>query len=188
MSDNERIYANAPELLKSLKEEKGFELKAPVDIDQIAAKLGIQVESDSSLESRNIIGEIYFKDKTPIVKINPIQNSYAPRRRFTLAHELGHYCLHSATSKMGFTDSKKTMSRTESYWDIPESEANNFAAQLLMPKSLILSEGQKIIGILKSQTGKDTISASYFIEAMADKFEVSSKAMEYRLKNLGIVK
>lgn len=159
-----------------------------INIDKIASDLGISVESDFSLELKNIVGEIFFKEATPIIKINPIKNSYSPRRRFTLAHEIGHYCLHSAKSKNGFVDSQKTMSRTESYWDSYESEANNFAAQLLMPKSLIIDEGQTIIDAYKRKTGENGIQVHIFIEAMADKFEVSSKAMEYRLKNLGIIK
>ena len=181
-------FTNASELLSYLKEEKAFEIKAPVDIDQIETNLDIKVEEDFSLELRDVVGEIFFKDGLPTVKINPVKNSYLPRRRFTLAHEIGHFCLHSAKSKTGFTDSMKTMSRTESYWDVRESEANNFAAQLLMPKSLIIAEGQKYIESYKSRTGKKGIQPCIFIEAMADIFEVSSKAMEYRLKNIGIVK
>ncbi|PPD18936.1 MAG: hypothetical protein CTY24_12090 [Methylobacter sp.] len=188
MSDSERLFSNALTLLTHLKEEKGFDIKAPINVDNIATELGILVESDFSLELKDIVGEIFFKAGTPIVKINPIQNSYSPRRRFTLAHEIGHFCLHSAKSKKGFVDSQKTMSRTESYWDSYESEANNFAAQLLMPKSLILDEGQKIINMYKEKTGEKGIPVQQFVEAMADKFEVSSKAMDYRLKNIGIVK
>lgn len=188
MSETERLFSNASALLSHLQEKKGLVIKAPVDVDRISAELGILVESDFSLEMKDIVGEIFFKDESPIVKINPIQNSYSPRRRFTLAHEIGHYCLHSAKSKKGFVDSQKTMSRTESYWDSFESEANNFAAQLLMPKSLILDDGQRIVDAYKAKTSASGIPVHVFIEAMADKFEVSSKAMEYRLKNLGIIK
>ena len=181
---------NASELLAYLKEHKNFEARVPVDVDQIATKLGIRVEEDSSLEYRDtvIVGEIFFKDEMPVVKINPYQNSYLPRKRFTLAHEIGHYCLHSMESKQGFTDSVKTMSRTESYWDTRESEANNFAAQLLMPKELIITESKKCIDSYKRKTGKEKIEPCLFTEAMATIFEVSSKAMEYRLKNIGIIK
>src|SRR5260363_263252 len=37
------------------------------------------------------------------------------------------------------------MNRHESYWDRYESQANNFAADLLMPEKLIRSIGQKTI-------------------------------------------
>lgn len=188
MSNSERLFSDASTLLTDLKEKNRFDVKAPINVDKIATELGIIVESDFSLELKDIVGEIFFKEGSPIIKINPIQNSYNPRRRFTLAHEIGHYCLHSAKSKKGFVDSQKTMSRTESYWDSYESEANNFAAQLLMPKTIILEEGQRIIDEYLGKTGAKGVPVHVFIEDMADKFEVSSKAMEYRLKNIGIIK
>lgn len=184
MTTSQRLYSNAAELLNNLK-NKGFNVVAPIDVNEIARHLDITVKSDISLQSRNAIGEISFHDEKPVVRINPIQNSYIPRKRFTLAHEIGHYCLHSGNE---FTDSKKTMSRTESFWDSCESEANDFAAQLLMPRSLVIEEGQKIISHYTKNNESKRMPASKFIELMADKFEVSNKAMEYRLKNLKIIK
>lgn len=178
---------NAASLL-SFAESKGLNLVAPIDVDEIARILGITVEYDLSLEAKDIIGEISFPEGVPLVKINPFQNTYDPRRRFTLAHEIGHYCLHSASTKRGFSDSRKTMSRSESYWDTNESEANAFAAQLLMPKPLLLKEGNRIINEYKDSTGSTTgMPVTKFIEVMAPLFGVSSKAMEYRLKNLRII-
>ena len=75
------------------------------------------------------------------------------------------------------------MSGTDSYWNKYESEANSLAAQLLMPTRLILREGQKVIEAYK----KKMEAKGIFIEAMAGKFSVSSKAMEYRLKNLSLI-
>lgn len=186
MTTDSRQYSNPASLFDELK-AGGFELKAPVNVDQIAEKLGIIVETDHGLEMKGIIGEIFFRNDQPVVKINPFQNSYEPRRRFTLAHEIGHYCLHSAKSRQGFTDSQKTMSRSDSFWNRAESEANSFAAQLLMPKSLIIQEGQAIVAAHKAHS-EEAISHSVFTEQMADKFQVSSKAMEYRLRNLGVIK
>lgn len=187
MNTEDRLFKNASALFEKLKED-GFVARAPVNVDEIAERLKIVVENDYSLEAKGSIGEILFRERQPIIRINPAQNSYGPRRRFTLAHEIGHYCLHSAKSRESFTDSQKTMSRTESYWDPKESEANQFAAQLLMPAALIATEGQAIIDAYKKAMGKAGIPASVFVERMADKFEVSSKAMEYRLKNLGVLK
>lgn len=186
MSTTERLFQSALALLLNLKEKKEIDITAPIDIDKIAIALGISVEYDHSI-SQDIVGKIFFAGESPIVKINPLRNSYDPRRRFTLAHEIGHYCLHSAKTKQGFVDSQKTMSRTESYWDKYESEANNFAAQLLMPKTLILDEGQNIIREYREKNNAKDMPVRLFVETMADKFEVSSKAMEYRLKNIGIV-
>jgi len=166
---------------------QGLEIKAPVDIEGIIGALDIEIKHDFLLENDDVIGRIEFVNDKAVISINPQQNRYLPRRRFTLAHELGHYFLHSSKTKKSFTDSMKTMSRTESYWDSYESEANTFAAQLLMPKDLILTEGESIVGAYKAENRTDTMPISIFIEKMARKFEVSYKAMEYRLKNLSII-
>nr|VFJ88497.1 MAG: protein of unknown function (DUF955) [Candidatus Kentron sp. LFY] len=156
-------------------------------MDDIASKLEIGIEN-YSFPSNELVGEILFQDDRPIIRINPARNQYEPRRRFTIAHEIGHYCLHSAKSKKGFKDSKKAMSRTESYWDIEKSEANSFAANLLMPASLIYDAGKEVIKAYKDLTNATKIPVGVFTETMADKFVVSNKAMEYRLRNLKIVR
>jgi Zn-dependent peptidase ImmA (M78 family) len=178
-------FNNAIELLDYVGQQ--IEIKAPVDVESIAAMLNIRIEPDYSLELKNIVGEILFENERAIIRINPYQNSYSPRKRFTIAHEIGHFCLHRTMSKDGFIDSMSSMSRTESYWDSKESEANNFAAQLLMPKDLIIRDGQQVIDSYKAAFNTASITIYAFIERMADKFDVSSKAMEYRLKNLGII-
>nr|VFK22055.1 MAG: Zn-dependent peptidase ImmA, M78 family [Candidatus Kentron sp. MB]VFK27657.1 MAG: Zn-dependent peptidase ImmA, M78 family [Candidatus Kentron sp. MB]VFK74379.1 MAG: Zn-dependent peptidase ImmA, M78 family [Candidatus Kentron sp. MB] len=160
--------------------ESGVDIDIPVDIIKIAKHYNIEIRYD--LESTDIIGEIFFdEDKSPIIRVNQKKNSYNPRKRFTIAHELGHYFLHSFKSKMTFKDSLRNMSRKESYWDKQEREANNFAAELLMPTEPIFSECRKLIA-------GDDIPVDVFIQKIGDTFEVSNKAMEYRLLNLKILK
>ena len=181
-------HQSASEVLEKF-EEAGYDVEAPVDVDEVARYLGLKVIWDSSLENKNIVGEINFSEEgVGKVNINPSANSFEPRRRFTLAHEIGHWCLHRNKEKSGFVDSSESMSRKDSYWDHMEFEANNFAAQLLMPRDLVLREGKKIICDFKSENGQDSkIKKENFIEGMARKFEVSKPAMEYRLKNMGII-
>lgn len=158
------------------------EITLPVDLDLITKHLSIQVLDDLSLQEKGVIGQICFKDGRGVVRINPAENTYEPRRRFTLAHEIGHFCLHKE-AKDGFVDSRKTMSRSESYWDRYESEANSFAAALLMPEKTIVPEGLKIIATLKKDSD-GMASKEEFIDRMARAFEVSRVSMEYRLKKL----
>jgi len=186
MTDN-HLYPNANALLKKLKED-GAEINAPVDIEYILKSLDITVIYDESLENRDVIGEITFNENGgPLIKVNPIQNSYETRRRFTLAHEIGHYCLHSDTNQKVFTDYRKTMNRSDSYWDAYESQANTFAAQLLMPKELLIKEGNQVIEKYKSDSDNDSMPVSKFIEKMSALFLVSAEAMKYRLKNLRVI-
>lgn len=182
------IYGSAADLISAYENATGERVTAPVQLDRIADFLEIMVKDDANLEKDDVIGQICFENDQPVVSINPIQNNYLPRRRFTLAHEIGHFCLHTDKVKSGFKDNQKTMSRSESYWDIKESEANGFAAQLLMPKSLIIQEANAIISAYRTATGSTGMPTEDFIRQIAYKFSVSSIAMEYRLKNLGIIK
>lgn len=82
------------------------------------------------------------------------------RDRFTLAHELGHYLLH--------TDSNVSLARIEKgkkiepYKD-PEWQANTFAAELLVPLNLITTDN---------------------IDEIASTFGVSHQVASIRLKKL----
>lgn len=181
-------FNSARALLDHLKAEHGFELTAPVDVEAIARTLGISIEDSLDWANGASVGKISLTEEGPKIWINPLENSYTPRRRFTLAHELGHYCLHLSESRKSFVDTKTTMNRTESYWDTYESEANNFAAELLMPKELVISEGNEIIRSYKAQHDEDGIPTSVFVDLLAKKLGASNKAMEFRLSNLGIVK
>lgn len=187
MSNVEVKFTNAYDLLKHA-ESNGISISAPINLEEILNLLVISIEYEPELEEKDVIGEIAFNDQKPVIRINPFQNSYKVRERFTIAHEIGHYCLHSSSDRDGFTDSRKTMSRSGSYWDKFESEANNFAAKLLMPKDLLVKEGKKIIEQYKVDESKTSMPAKLFVEQVSSMFLVSSKAMEYRLKNLGVIK
>ncbi len=61
------------------------------------------------------------------------------RQRFTIAHELGHFFLHRASSTV-FVDAAPIFFRDESSSNgsqREEIEANAFAAELLMPEDAI---------------------------------------------------
>lgn len=181
-------YTSANDLISDYEANKGEKIAAPVDLEKLADFLDIKIKEDINLERENIIGQICFENDKAVVSINPAQNTYLPRKRFTLAHEIGHFCLHTDNVKNGFKDNKKTMSRSESYWDIKESEANSFAAQLLMPKDLIIQEANAIISAYRTLTHSPGMPTEDFIKQIAYKFSVSYTAMAYRLKNIGIIK
>lgn len=168
-----------------LEETFSGDLVLPIDVDQVARRLNINVINDPTLHADGVIGKICFKNDQATVRLNPKENTYEPRRRFTLAHEIGHFVLHR-NDKEGFVDSRKTMSRSASYWDAYESEANRFAATLLMPEDLVF---KKTLYVLKKQ--KETIGEidkERFISRMARIFDVSRLSMEYRLRRLGIIR
>ncbi|HEU0131454.1 MAG TPA: XRE family transcriptional regulator [Mycobacteriales bacterium] len=71
--------------------------------------------------TRGVDGLSQWIDEIPIVMLNA--QAPADRRRWTLAHELGHLCLHSHEPG-----------------DAAEDEANAFAAELLMPREVIRAQ------------------------------------------------
>jgi hypothetical protein len=164
-------------------------LGAPVDVDKVATLLGIHVSETPDARQSDTVGKITLREGRPAeVWINPLENSYVPRRSFTPAHEIGHFCMHRSTDRHEFIDDKNTMNRIESYWNRYESEANRFAATLLMPKELLETIGRKIIDTYKAEHGVAKMPLARFVNSMAARFGVSSPAMEYRLKSLGVGK
>lgn len=86
---------------------------------------------------------------------------------FTIAHELGHYFLHS---KLG--EVQINANRSEDI-DETEREANSFAAAFLMPE-------QRVRDLFSEKAGN--------ISALAEAFKVSLTAMNWRCINLGLKK
>lgn len=130
----------------------------PVPLDDIVNKIGLKkVEFDFANELSGVL-----KPERKIIGINK-KNSPA-RKRFTIAHELGHYIL--GHDEIDFVDDK---------FDRPlpkEREANLFASMLLMPASLV----------------KKYFNDSQDIERLAAKFEVSEQAITIRLLELNLIK
>lgn len=148
----------------------------PVDVELIAKHLGITIE-EKHFEDESIIGQITIENGQSKIVINPDQNYYKARKRFTIAHEIAHHCLHA---NMEFTDSAQTFDRKHSFWNRRESEANSFASELLMPIDMVVGKVQSVI-----DSGCNTIEE--FISEMASIFCVSKKAMEFRLKNIKLL-
>lgn len=86
---------------------------------------------------------------------------------FTIAHELGHYFLHSRLGEI-----KINANRSDDI-DEAEKEANSFAAAFLMPERMLR----------KLYAEKDGN-----LSALADAFKVSLTAMNWRCINLGLKK
>lgn len=157
------------------------ELSAPIDIESIIINEGIRIREDASLGD-GIIGKITFDGDIAIISINPSENTYRSRRRFTLAHEFGHYVLHSKDDKREFIDASETMFRSGG-GDF-EIEANHFAASILMPQELLVSEALLIVTDFRES---NDFTVDEFVRRLALKFNVSIQSMRYRLVNLDII-
>lgn len=111
----------------------------PVDLGQIAKAYNIKIIRYSDIPLKHLFpeevlrGDGFILDmdmKKQIYINNKINNK--PRRRFTLAHELGHGILDHNLCEIHFRNSE-----TDSSTDMQELEANVFARNILMPAAVL---------------------------------------------------
>ncbi|ADO73731.1 conserved uncharacterized protein [Stigmatella aurantiaca DW4/3-1] len=81
---------------------------------------------------RGALGRISRVGPSAVISIST-SISYAPRRRWTIAHELGHLELHKTGSQLELC---KDADISENYDAGTEREANAFASEFLMPSTL----------------------------------------------------
>ena len=152
-------------VIANIKAQMDDEYYPLVGLDEMAKKLGIEVyESDLTDISGSLSGFITYDD--PATKSHPkifIEKSMSPeRKKFTLAHELGHHFLHEGIKlRLDNLDYSSNSKNT-----VEESGANYFAAALLMPKELLI----RLINKKKS------------VEEIAEYFQVSLSAARNRIR------
>ncbi|ARN89320.1 ImmA/IrrE family metallo-endopeptidase [Levilactobacillus brevis] len=105
-----------------------------------------------------------------------------PRRRFSMAHELGHAVQNNRHANRNDDSSDYSAEDKKD-----EVFANTFAAQFLMPKKLVVEGVQTVIADkgFNAKCLQDG-DVSTIIEEVAKKLKVSKIAMKYRIDNLGI--
>ena len=151
-------------------------LAPPVPVKRIAEALGAQLRF-SPLDEE-LSGMIYVKKGTPIIGVNVLH--HLNRQRFTIAHECGHLVFHKEQiTKEVHVDKAFPMLMRDSISaagvDRMEIEANRFAAELLMPES-VLTEA---LGNHPFDVDDESV-----VRALARSFKVSPSAMRFRLGNL----
>lgn len=128
------------------------------NILEIVEALGITVSiADLDAVEKGLNGVVDIDEK----KIYLNSNYSNKRRTFTLAHELGHFCLHKG---MKFRMDRNNL--LDNKEDQEEMEADYFAGSLLMPK-------HKLLPIINEITD---------YEAIASYFGVSTQALLTRIK------
>jgi Zn-dependent peptidase ImmA (M78 family) len=152
----------ADELLRRYEERFGEAAGPPIPVEAIAEDLlGLSVAESESLEVSGMLlpaeREVWLNAGEP-----------APRRRFTLAHEVGHWVCQVLEGR-----GAPIMCRAEvvgvGEGKALEREANVFAAELLMPEELV-------------REGFDGT-----VNEAAVQFSVSEEAMGWRLYNLKVI-
>jgi len=149
----------------------------PVRVREIAERLGARVV-DHSLDDE-LCGMIFKNEEGIVIGVN--SNHLLTRQRFTIAHEIGHLIMHRHVLEgdvhvdRAFSVQLNRDKRSALGEDLLEIQANQFAAELLMPTESIRKEiKNRYIDI---EDGVET-------ERLADKYEVSVQAMSIKLFNI----
>lgn len=153
---------NTPEELLDFAKKNNITL-IPLDVSALTQLLGIamRMEPMKGDESGSLKKE---RDGSWVITVNSLHHPH--RQRFTIAHELAHYIKHTIISDE-FNDS--VFFRDGTINEI-ETEANRFAAELLMPDNQFQ--------VFVNEKSKN-------VEEIASYFQVSSMAVRLRAKQLG---
>jgi len=162
----------ASEVLKKAKVKR-----APIDLTQIAKTVGATIHYEpldneiSGMATRTSQG-------VALIGVNALHAK--ARQRFSIAHEIGHLVLHE--DEMLHVDSKYQIAlrspQSSTGTDSKEVEANQFAAELLMPRKMVEEDVARLI---------DDLEIEEAISELAQKYQVSEQAMTIRLTTLGFL-
>lgn len=150
----------------------------PVDVYRLARNAGATIVQERL--DPEVSGVLYRRPEGVVIAVN--KEHALTRRRFTVAHELGHLLLHQGRplivdhlvrARINFRDHRSSLATERE-----EIDANRFAANILMPADMIHA---CVTNELANQMDEDRT-----IRSLAHKFSVSPEAMEFRLINLGL--
>lgn len=113
----------------------------PIDVDSLAERVGITVNYTALDDDYS--GLLVIRDGTAVAHINA--KHHPNRRRFSLAHEIGHFVLHEnqqTSNDHAYVDKVMRLYHRADRAVVAqnsrvEREANVFAAELLMPEALL---------------------------------------------------
>lgn len=148
--------------------EKAGINRPPVDVHSLARRCGLLILERDFPDA--LAGLVFAHRDGAVIGVNTTHARV--RQRFSIAHELGHYLLghHEATGHDGGLHIDVSEGTPPGYNYRAERSANEFAADLLMPRRLVAAEFERTPSPAR----------------LARKFEVSEIAMGYRLLNLGL--
>jgi hypothetical protein len=178
-------------LLREFEDRYGATDVPPVPVERIAnSLLGILIEEHDDIRSLpnapkdqgHLSGMLDAAPTAMTIWVDATETRRSPqRRRFTIAHEIGHFRLHVPPADGVFAD------RAENIRELPragdsaaalpplkkrEDEADRFARELLLPELLVTEHAH--------ETG-------FNLPALAERFDVSVPAIRLRLRLLGVL-
>lgn len=152
----------------------------PVNIVSLCEQFGFKVfgvDLPKEVSGFIVVQDEPFKNFETNMVIGVNKNESARRRRFTIAHELAHFCLHRNENEQLYAHRDTDMKVGSIEW-----EANLFASNILMPKKLV----KQSIESLKESSLAQSIPREIVVRHIAENFLVSESAADVRLDQLGV--
>ncbi len=155
---------DTPDKLISFAKSREIET-VPLDAEGVAKALNIGVKYENF--DNDVSGVLQRNEDMSGWEILVNKAHHLHRRRYTIAHEIAHYCLHRFYSNI-FEDDMffRSNELSETEW-----QANDFAGAVLMPEDVFRE---------KVRAGVSEV------EDLAKIFKVSSLALRMRAKKLGM--
>lgn len=149
--------------------ESGQSQNIPVDLEKIIKTIKVYkyprtFNDIERIEKREVAGLVLLNGDD--IGIFYDMEASIEQKRFIIAHEIGHCCLHGETLKNGYIE----FLHKDGYENEHEAEASLFAARLLIPEQALISVYNKLI--LPTLNG------------LADIFEVPKHLMKCRLTDM----
>jgi IrrE N-terminal-like domain len=133
-ADRKDFLSKYPEINLARRVLQKFELTPPVDVFALVIHYANVDVLRMPLDIDGVSFNLKIPGRRPVVVLNEMRP--LRRKRFTLAHELGHVLIpwHIGTilDEIDLLDDGKDLS----YWEL-ENEANRFAGELLMPRNWV---------------------------------------------------
>ena len=171
MKINKRGAIRAKELLEQI----GFDDISDLSMDLLVSGLGATLIMEPL---RNSDGKIVRGNRKTLIKVNS-EIPYEEKKRFTIAHELGHHLLHDKLDLEVHNDNSNTLNwfqstEKQAKRGLQEYEANDFASELLMPEKVF----------------REFIKGKFFspalIKELSKRFNTSLTSVVYRLISLDV--
>ena len=148
--------------------------------------------------SAGILGTFSFDEK--VITISNVIIDDEHRRNFTLAHEIGHLCLHEpfmrghAKKFVDYSMDKMKLLQDDLIKRM-EQHANKFASFLLMPQGKLEAEVNRLLELTGNRTGRFYLDNQMcnikevdgVLKSLSQTFNVSKEAMKIRLIKEGML-
>lgn len=162
------VESTSTEVLRRFIVDDSGMFRPPVDPGKLAHDLGVEIRY---IELPVGLSGFIAKEAAELSPVIYVNNSDSHvRQRFTIAHELGHLMQETALGNHVFQTLKREVGHADLGVHEKERWANGFAAGLLMPAGATRSL------YVSGESARE----------IAERLNVSSLAVEYRLANLGI--